>query len=309
MILNTGGRTDTVQYFSEWLLNRFAAGYALSRNPFYPSVVNAVSLDPATVDVVVFCSKDYRPLLPRLHEITSRFRCYFHYTITAYGIDIEPRVPSIDDSMRTLIELSDRVGARRVAWRYDPVLLTDKYTIGYHLHTFESMTARLAPHVDRCIFSFVLMYKKLEANMPELRPLTADEKATLAQGMGAIARRYGMTLQTCATDIDFAPCGIQHSGCMTASIFEQAFDIRFRKVAHRGNRPHCRCMESRGLGDYNTCLNGCRYCYANADHALALRNYSRHDPASPLLLGHLLPTDTVVPIRQQSLLDTSPRLF
>ncbi len=38
MILNTGGRTDTVNYFSEWLLNRFREGYALSRNPFYHDV-------------------------------------------------------------------------------------------------------------------------------------------------------------------------------------------------------------------------------------------------------------------------------
>ena len=26
MILNTGGRTETVQYYSEWLMNRFCEG-------------------------------------------------------------------------------------------------------------------------------------------------------------------------------------------------------------------------------------------------------------------------------------------
>lgn len=44
MILNTGGRTDTVQYYSEWLLNRFREGYVLSRNPLFPEIVNPTSI-------------------------------------------------------------------------------------------------------------------------------------------------------------------------------------------------------------------------------------------------------------------------
>ena len=68
-------------------------------------------------------------------------------------------------------------------------------------------------------------------------------------------------------------------------------------------------MESRGLGDYNSCPNGCRYCYANKDHEKALHNYLAHDPNSPLLLGHLQPGDKVVPSRQESLLSKEPELF
>ncbi len=83
MILNTGGRTDTVQYYSEWLLRRFEEGYVLSRNPLFPHKVTRYELRPDKVDCVVFCSKNYRPILPRLHEITDRFPTYFHYTITA----------------------------------------------------------------------------------------------------------------------------------------------------------------------------------------------------------------------------------
>ena len=147
MILNTGGRTDTVQYYSEWLLNRFREGYVLSRNPLFPEVVNRIELSPETLDVVVFCSKDYSPILPRLHEISDRFNCYYHYTITAYGTDIEPRVPSIEDSIRTLKALAAQVGSEKIAWRYDPVLLTEKYTIERHLETFDRMARELAPYV------------------------------------------------------------------------------------------------------------------------------------------------------------------
>ena len=81
---------------------------------------------------MVFCSKNYRPILPRIREITDRFRTYFHYTITAYGRDVEPGVPSIEESMETLAELASIVGPRHVAWRYDPVLLTKTYTIERH---------------------------------------------------------------------------------------------------------------------------------------------------------------------------------
>ena len=180
MIVNTGGRTDTVQYFTEWLLRRFSEGYVLTRNPMFPHRVSRYELTPETVDCVVFCSKNYRPILPRLSEITDRFPTYFHYTITAYGKDVEPGVPSIEESMETLMALSRQVGRQRVSWRYDPVLLTREYTVGRHLETFARMAAVLAPHIDRCIFSFVELYRKLETNMPELRPISAHDRDTLA---------------------------------------------------------------------------------------------------------------------------------
>ena len=180
MILNTGGRTDTVQYYTEWLLRRFEEGYVLTRNPLFPSKVQRYELSPDKVDCVVFCSKNYRPILPRLREITDSFPTYFHYTITAYGKDIEPGVSSIKESMETLIDLSRLVGKQRIAWRYDPVLLTKEYTMERHLETFEEMAGVLAPYIDRCIFSFVEMYKKLETNMPELIPLSQEDMNTLA---------------------------------------------------------------------------------------------------------------------------------
>ena len=118
-----------MQYYSHWLLRRFEEGYVLVRNPRYPHLVTRYDLSPDKVDCVVFCSKDYRPILPRLHEVTDRFPACFFYTITAYGKDVEPGVPPIEAGMETLKALSAQVGRQRVAWRYDPVLLTKDYTI------------------------------------------------------------------------------------------------------------------------------------------------------------------------------------
>lgn len=307
MILNTGGRTDTVNYFSEWLLNRFAAGYAYSRNPFHPDVVNRIDLNPETIDVVEFCSKNYRPILSRLHEITERFNCHFHYTITAYDKDIEPNVPGIDESIETLRDLSAQVGKEKIIWRYDPVLLTGKYTIERHLATFDYMARRIAPYVSRCLFSFVVWYKKL--HLPELQPISGRQKELIAKGLGEMAAKRHLYIQTCGSKESYEQYGIHHSGCMTRAVYEHSLGLHFKKVAERGNRPGCRCMESRGLGDYNTCLNGCRYCYANYDHEKARENYRLHDPESPLMIGHLRPTDKIVPLHQESCLDKAPMLF
>lgn len=306
MIVNTGGRTDTVQYYTDWLLNRFSEGYVLSRNPLFPNKVTRYELTPDKVDCVVFCSKDYSPILPRLHEITDRFNTYFHYTITAYGKDVEPGVPSMEDSVSTLVRLSGMVGKQRVAWRYDPVLLTDRYTVETHLETFERMTPLIAPHVDRCIFSFVEMYRKLDRNMPEIVPLTDDDKYALAEGLGSIAAENGMVIQTCGTNGDYTRFGVQRSGCMTLDILGRANGVEFRDLKHKGMREGCHCIESRDIGAYDTCLNGCRYCYANSSPDKARENRRRHDPSSPLLLGRLEPDDTVVQGVQKSFLGVRP---
>lgn len=152
MIINTGGRTDTVQYYAKWLLKRFEEGYVLSRNPLFPNKVSRYELTPEKVDCIQFCSKNYEPILTDLSKITDRFNTYFHYTITAYGPDIEPGVPSIEKSIEILKRLSAVTGKQRIAWRYDPVLLTDKYTVQTHMKTFSYMAKEIAPYVDRCIF-------------------------------------------------------------------------------------------------------------------------------------------------------------
>ncbi len=259
MIINIGGRTDTVQYYTQWLLRRFEEGYVLTRNPLFPGKVNRYELTPDKVDCVVFCSKNYKPILPRPHEITDRFNTYFHYTITVYGKDIEPGVSPIDENMETLVRLSEVVGKQRIAWRYDPVLLTKEYTVERHLETFERMAGRLSPYIDRCIFSFVEMYKKLEVNMPELIPLTEQDMEELARGLGAIAERNGIYIQTCGTNGDFTRYGIKASGCMTLDILGAANGIVFKDRKHRGTRQGCHCIESRDIGAYDTCMNGCKY--------------------------------------------------
>ncbi|MDM1025628.1 DUF1848 domain-containing protein [Campylobacter hyointestinalis] len=228
MIINTGGCTDSVQYYAKWLLKRFEEGYVLSRNPLFPNKVSRYELDPRTVDCVVFCSKNYEPILKDIRSITDKFNTYFHYTITAYGKDIEPGVPSIDKSIQTLQKLSEIVGKNRIAWWHDPVLFTKIYTLDTHIKTFGYMAKQIVPYVQRCIFSFVEMYKRLEVNMPELKALSEADKDAIARELGAIANAQGLYIQTCGTNGDYSKYGIQTSGCMTLEMLGSANGVNLK---------------------------------------------------------------------------------
>lgn len=302
MLINISGRTDIVNHYSDWMFKRFEEGYVFSRNSLFPNSVRRYELTPDQVDCVIFGSKNFAPVLERIHEITEKFHTYFYYTITAYGKDVEPGIPDIDTSMETFLKLSQIVGRQRVAWRYDPILLTKKYTIETHFKTFERISECLAGQFDRCIFSFVEMYKKHEVNFPELIPLTETEKDVLAKGIGKIAAKYGFILQTCGPEENYAKYGIDTSGCVTLDILGQANNLKFRELKHKGFRKGCHCMESRDMGALNSCPNGCKYCYANKNAELPRENFKLHDPDSPLLLGHLKETDRLEPGSQKSFL-------
>ncbi len=302
MLLNISGRTDIVSYYSDWLFNRFDEGYVYSRNSLFQNQVRRYELNPEKVDCLIFGSKNYAPVLDRIHEISCRFNTYFNYTITAYGKDIEAAVPAIDESIEMLLLLAQIVGKERVAWRYDPILLTRDYTKERHVDTFAYIAGHLAGSVDRCIFSFVEMYKKHEVNLPELIPLTGDDMDYIASRIGTVSRKCGIRLQTCGPEEDYKRYGIETSGCVTLDMLAKANGVSFRKLKHRGFREGCHCIESRDIGALNSCLSGCRYCYANKDAELPRANHALHDPASPLLIGHVRPGDTLGQGAQKSFL-------
>ena len=294
MIINVGGRTDIVNYYTPWLLNRLSEGYAYSRNPFARENVYKLSLKPEDVDCLLFCSKNYQPILKHIGDIDEKYNILCNYTITAYGKDIEPKVPSINQSIKTLERLSDIVGVNKILWRYDPILLTEKYTVEKHLETFEYMAEKISSLVYRCIFSFVDMYKKVEENMPEIIPLAEEDKVKLLKGIGEISERYNLYTQSCATNESYEKYNIHSAGCTTREILEHAHNVVYKNVKGTGIRENCHCIPSRDIGAYNSCLSECKYCYANRKPDIPKKVIKLHDEKSPLLLGHLKDDDNLI---------------
>ena len=142
MIINTGQRTDIPAFYAEWFINRLREGFVCVRNPYDPHQVSRYHLDPTVVDVIGFCTKNPAPMLARM-DLLRDYGQYWFVTITPYGRDIEPNVPDKRRVLEDFKALSGRVGIDAIGWRYDPILLSDRYTPEYHIRAFGKMAAEL----------------------------------------------------------------------------------------------------------------------------------------------------------------------
>ena len=299
MILNTGQRTDIPAFYAPWLCNRLREGFVLVRNPYDSTRVTRYILSPDVVDVIGFCTKNPAPMLPHM-DLLAPYGQFWYVTITPYGREIEPNVPEVGAVLDAFRRLSDIVGPDRIGWRYDPIFLSRDYPVERHIRAFASMARMLEGHTSVAVISFIDLYKKTRRNFPEARAVSAEDRITLGKALVEIAGQRGMTLRPCAEGDELAAYGADCSGCMTVADFERAARCRLKVPAFSPARRECACYLGGDIGAYNTCGHLCRYCYANANAAAVRANRRAHDPASPLLVGHLRPEDRVTDARQQS---------
>lgn len=278
------------------------------RNPYYPQKVTRYVLDPRVVDCIVFCTKNPRPIFEYLDDF-SAFGIYFFVTITPYEKDIEPNVPEKAQIMEDFIELSKRLGKHRVSWRYDPILVTEKYSPAFHIRKFREMCERLSQFTQRCTISFVDLYAKTRKNFPELKEVSEKDQIFLAQTLSTIASRFGMRLESCAEHLDLSDYGVEKGSCISKNIIERAANIHLLEKGTQHLRKHCPCLPTRDIAHYNSCPHLCRYCYANYDAKSVEKNFALHNDASPFLIGGPLPGDEVNDAKMESWRDTQLRLF
>lgn len=308
MIINTGQRTDIPAFYARWFLNRIRAGSVCVRNPYNPSQVSRYRLSPKVVDCIGFCTKNPLPLLPYLDQLQG-YGQYWYVSITPYGRDLEPNVPDKHRLLQAFRQLSREVGKQAIGWRYDPILLTERYTTEYHLRAFRTMAETLAGFTDTVVISFVDCYPKVLQNFPELQTVPEAVRLQLGKELIGIAARYGMQLRTCAEGDQLAPYGADCSGCMKLSDYERAIGKKLHAPKVKGARAECACYLSCDIGAYSTCRHFCRYCYANGARQEVLARSRQHDPDSPFLIGNYEEGDQIHDVPQKSWVEPEMSLF
>jgi hypothetical protein len=310
MIISASRRTDVPAFYSQWFLNRLKQGYVMVRNPMNPQLVSKVPLNPNLIDCIVFWTKNPRAMMKKLDQLKG-YNYYFLFTITSYGRDLERRLPKKEEIIDTFIELSQRIGKERVIWRYDPILITHTIDKDHHQHHFDCIAKRLTSHTDRCIISFLDMYKKCERNLKGfyIKKLDSDEMFHLAEMLNRIARKYHIEMATCAEEIDLSPIGIDHGKCIDDDLISRICGCQLDVKKDRHQRKTCYCVESIDIGAYNTCNHICLYCYANSDARIVKQNIALHNPESPLLFGDLSGNERIIERIIESFKKTQRNLF
>ena len=288
MILSASRRTDIPCYYPDWFLNRLKDGYVLTRNPLNRSQVSRIKLSPDTIDCIVFWTKDPAPMIDKLPMIDIlHYKYYFQFTLTPYQKDIERNLRRKEEIIQTFQQLSDLIGKERMIWRYDPIIINHRMDIVYHCVEFEKLCNALCGYTDVCMISFVDNYRKLSKQVKEsiICEIDQEQMREVSMHFFRIAQRYGINLQTCCESIEISGIDVASVSCIDRNLIERICGHSINKKKDKSQRPGCRCIQSVDIGVYNTCMNGCIYCYANHSDASIQKNLQKHKPDSDILIG------------------------
>jgi hypothetical protein len=306
LIVSASRSTDIPAFYGDWLMDRIRAGYVKWKSPFGGS---PVYVSFAKTRVFVFWSKNPAPFHPHLDALDRMgYRYYFLFSLNNYDHErLEPNVPPVDDRIDTFIRLSRRIGKERVVWRFDPLVLSDRITVEDLLEKVRYVGDQIAPFTKRLVFSFVDIekYAKVRRNLQAggcagAREFTDEEVAEFCTGLTLFNRQWGLSVSACAERRDLSRYSIGMGQCISYDLLAKEFgdddalmdflsppgqqtltgsgtttDLS-RRLKDPGQRSTCRCIVSKDIGQYSTCMHLCAYCYANTSPASVRRNYARY---------------------------------
>ena len=315
IIISASRSTDIPTFYSDWFISRWEAGYIKWTNPFngqplYVSFKNT--------RLVVFWTKNPRPMFKHLDYLDKNIpNYYFQFSLNDYDKEkYEAKVPSVESRIKTFKELSQRLGKKRVVWRYDPLILTKDIDVNELLRRVKNIGNQIHEFTEKLVFSFVDIdiYKKVENNLKKedvpYIEWTTQNMEEFAKGISQINKDWGLQLGTCSEKIDLDEYGIVHNKCIDddlmidlfshdsqlmdflgveikqADLFSDGEIIKTRNLKDKGQREDCGCIMAKDIGQYNTCPHECNYCYANASKEIAKKNYKRYleNPSSESIL-------------------------
>lgn len=308
MIISASRRTDIPAFYAPWFMNRIRAGYCTVPNPFNRNQVSRVSLTPTDVDVIVFWTRNPKPLMPYLDELEQwGYHFYFQFTLLGYPNEIDPKSPPLPTGLKTFQQLAERVGPERVIWRYDPIVFNETMDVQFHLAHYRKIARSLEGFTRRSVISVVDIYPKAQKRLRELKSKgieVLDHEAepafdNLMTGIVETARQGQMEVFSCSEHLDLGKYGILPGKCVDDDYIRRTFGLQVGTKKDPSQRKECGCVISKDIGMYDTCLFGCQYCYATQSFEHAKVQHESHDPQSPSLVGWYeapLSTDSQLPL-------------
>lgn len=305
IIISASRATDIPTFYGDWFIERWKAGYIKWINPFnnqplYVSFKNA--------RVVVFWTKNPKPFMKHLDWLESNIpHFYFQFSLNDYDKEkYEAKVPNVRVRIETFKELSKKLGAKRVIWRYDPLLLTTEIDVNELLRRVKAIGDELKEFTCKLVFSFadIASYTKVQSNLKKEHvpyiEWTREQMDAFAHGLILLNKDWGLELGTCSEKIDLEKYGIVHNKCIDDDLMIDLFSndselmeflgieikqpdlfsdgeiTKTKKLKDKGQREDCGCIMSKDIGQYNTCPHECNYCYANTSKELAKKNYRQY---------------------------------
>ena len=302
VIVSASRATDIPACYPEWLIEGLKRGYVCWANPFSGREAY-ISFEKARA--FVFWSKNPAPVIPYLPVIDRMgLQYYFQFTLNDYESEgLEPNIPPLKERISTFRKLSGLLGADRVIWRFDPLILSDSITVDDLAGRVRSIAEEIHSHTRRLVISFVDIerYKRVKRRLERCGPyreFSLEEKHDLAERLGDMNKGWSLSIQTCAEEVDLKRFGIEKGHCIDSSLLLSLFPDDHAMAAFfgvrratdldgnvhvepdimkdPGQRALCGCTVAKDIGQYCTCMHLCAYCYANASETLVRQNYMRY---------------------------------
>ena len=240
IIISASRSTDIPAFYTKWFFNRLAKGYCAWYNPFNQQ---KMYISFKNCKVVVFWTKNPKPILPYLHELDERgIHYYFQVTLNDYVKEaFEPNVSSVEERVETFKKLSSLIGKEKVIWRFDPLIITPNIGPRELLTRIWNIGNKLKGYTDKLVFSFVDVkaYRKVQNNLVKETMLFTKEdvenaeanyaqRIEIVEGLKKIRETWrgegwNIEMATCAEDIDLEAYGIEHNRCIDGELMKRIF--------------------------------------------------------------------------------------